>query len=65
MAQNAVYDSLLELAPDGSVQPFIATGMTTSDNGATWTMTLTPKVTFSDGTAFDANAVIVNTQRRP
>ncbi len=64
MAQNAVFDSLLKLSADGKVEPFIATGMATSDNGTTWTMTLTPpNVRFSDGTAYDANAVIVNTQR--
>ncbi|ODU25706.1 ABC transporter substrate-binding protein [Pseudonocardia sp. SCN 73-27] len=63
MAQNAVYDSLLKLSPDGKIEPFIATGMTTSDNGTTWTMTLTPNVKFSDGTDYDANAVIINTQR--
>lgn len=63
MAQNAVFDSLLKLSPDGKIEPFIARSMTTSDGGTTWTMTLTPGVTFSDGTAFDANAVVVNTQR--
>lgn len=63
MASNAVYDSLLRQAPDGSVQPFLARSMTSPDGGTTWTMTLRPGVRFSDGTPLDAAAVVINTQR--
>jgi peptide/nickel transport system substrate-binding protein len=63
MAQNAVYDSLLKLGPDGKIEPFLATSMDSADGGRTWTMKLRPGVDFSDGTPLDANAVIVNTQR--
>jgi len=60
---NAVYDSLLKLAPDGTAQPYLANSMETTDRGTTWRMGLREGVLFSDGTPLDANAVIVNTQR--
>jgi peptide/nickel transport system substrate-binding protein len=60
---NAVYDSLLKLAPDGTAQPYLASSMETTDGGTTWRMGLREGVLFSDGTPLDANAVIVNTQR--
>ncbi|WP_028926690.1 ABC transporter substrate-binding protein [Pseudonocardia acaciae] len=63
MAATAVYDSLLRLGPGGRVEPYLAESMTTADGGRTWRMTLRPGVRFSDGTPFDAAAVIVNTQR--
>ncbi|WP_433285279.1 ABC transporter substrate-binding protein [Pseudonocardia sp. CA-142604] len=62
-AAAAVYDSLLKAKPDGTVEPYLAKSMDTSDNGLTWTMGLRPDVKFSDGTPFDAQAVIINTQR--
>jgi ABC-type transport system substrate-binding protein len=62
-AASAIYDYLLKLGPEGTIEPYLAKSMESSDNGLTWKMTLTPGVTFSDGTPFDANAVIINTQR--
>jgi ABC-type transport system substrate-binding protein len=62
-AASAVYDSLLKLQPDGTPVPYLAKSMDMSDGGSTWTMGLRPGVRFSDGTPFDAQAVIVNTQR--
>jgi peptide/nickel transport system substrate-binding protein len=63
LAASAVYDSLLKLGPDGQVQPYLAQSMATADGGRTWRMRLRPGVRFSDGTPFDAQAVIINTQR--
>ena len=62
-AAAAIYDSLLKAKPDGTVEPYLAKSMDTSDDGLTWTMGLRPDVTFSDGTPFDAQAVITNVQR--
>lgn len=63
MAALAVYDSLLKLDEKGVPQPYLAKSMETTDDGTTWRMGLRPGVTFSDGTPFDAQAVIVNVQR--
>lgn len=57
-----VYDTLLRFAPDGhTLQPDLATEWElTSDH---LTLTLREGVTFHDGTAFDADAVIANLKR--
>jgi peptide/nickel transport system substrate-binding protein len=59
----AVYDSLLQLTPDGTAQPYLAQSMSSPDGGVTWRLGLRDGVRFSDGTPLDADAVIVNTQR--
>lgn len=45
---------------DGTIQPWLATSWTTSDDGLTWDFTLADGVTFTDGTPFDAAAVQAN-----
>jgi ABC-type transport system substrate-binding protein len=62
-AATAVYDSLLKLDDKGEPQPYLAQSMDSPDGGLTWRLGLRPGVTFSDGTALDANAVITNVQR--
>jgi ABC-type transport system substrate-binding protein len=62
-AANAVYDQLMRFTPDGSVAPYLARAMESTDGGRTWRMGLRPGVRFSDGTPLDAQAVIINTQR--
>jgi peptide/nickel transport system substrate-binding protein len=55
-----IYDMLLKLDPKTQdVVPGIAQSMTSKD-ATTWTLALHPGVTFSDGTAFDAEAVKFN-----
>jgi peptide/nickel transport system substrate-binding protein len=50
-------DKLVELAPDGSIVPQLATSWTTAEDGRSVTFTLRPGVTFHDGEPFDAAAV--------
>ncbi len=58
---SALYDPLVYLDPESNtVKPHLAQSLNTSDGGATWTLKLRPGVTFSDGTAFDAEAVRTN-----
>ncbi|WIB61289.1 ABC transporter substrate-binding protein [Curtobacterium sp. MCLR17_007] len=45
---------------DGKPTPSLATKWTTSDDGTTLTFTLRDDVTFTDGTPFDASAVVAN-----
>jgi peptide/nickel transport system substrate-binding protein len=54
---SAIYDGLYTVDREtDAIEPRIATDFSSPD-GITWTLTLRPDVTFSDGTAFDATAV--------
>jgi ABC-type transport system substrate-binding protein len=63
VAAQAIYDLLFRIGPDGTVQPWMASSINSADNGLTWRLGLRDGVKFSDGTALDADAVIINTQR--
>ncbi|MBR5065791.1 MAG: ABC transporter substrate-binding protein, partial [Oscillospiraceae bacterium] len=56
-------ETLFKVGNDLSVQPLLATKAETSEDGLTWTITLTPKATFSNGKAVTADMVIRNLQR--
>jgi peptide/nickel transport system substrate-binding protein len=58
----AVYEPLVELNQDGQLVPALALSWDSPD-AKTWTVTLRPAVEFSDGTAFNATAVIANFDR--
>ncbi|NUU20556.1 MAG: ABC transporter substrate-binding protein, partial [Streptomycetaceae bacterium] len=54
----ALYDVLFWMDPrTGRVNPGIGESLTPADDGRVWTMKLRPGVRFSDGSAFDADAV--------
>lgn len=57
-----VYDVLLTVDPEGEIAPRLAESIT-SDDQTVWTLTLREGVTFSDGTPFDAAAVVRNFER--
>lgn len=57
-----VFDTLLKVGKNGDVEPYLAQSMESTDS-KTWTMTLRPDVTFTDGTPLDAKAVIFNLER--
>ncbi|MEO0561028.1 MAG: ABC transporter substrate-binding protein [Chloroflexota bacterium] len=60
-ARNAalpLYDSLVYIDNDGVVQPLLATDWTLSDNDLEWTFNLREGVTFHNGEAFNADAVV-------
>ena len=54
---NAVYEPLFVDGPEGSMEPRLADSLTTEDT-TEWVLTLKPDLTFSDGAALDAQAVI-------
>ncbi|WIB27423.1 ABC transporter substrate-binding protein [Curtobacterium sp. MCSS17_015] len=53
-------EELVGLDDDGEPTPELAQEWTTSDDGTTLTFTLRDDVTFTDGTPFDAEAVVAN-----
>jgi len=54
---NTVYDPLMAVAVDGSIQPYLAESLTPNATFDQWTMTLRPGVSFHDGTALTAQVV--------
>lgn len=59
-------DSLTDQDPQsGELRPWLATSWTTSPDAKSYTFTLEPGVTFSDGTPLDAAAVKANFDRVP
>lgn len=56
-------DKLVNIKPDLTIIPQLATNWSWSDGGKTLTMTLRKNVTFQDGTPFNAAAVVANINR--
>jgi peptide/nickel transport system substrate-binding protein len=56
-------ETLTRLAPDGSIQPYLAESWTASADGRQYTFKLRQGVTFHDGTPFNAQAVKWNFDR--
>lgn len=60
----ALYDALFTLNPEtGEVDPKIGESLTADETQKVWTLKLRPNVKFSDGTAYDAQAVATNWER--
>lgn len=60
---QAVYDTLLRATPEGSVEANLATDWEYNDDKTVLTLTLRDDVTFTDGTAFDADVAAQNLLR--
>jgi len=60
---DAIYGELFEVGPDGKLVPDLATAYAFGDGGKTLTLDLRHGVTFSDGTPFNAAAVVFNFER--
>ncbi len=54
---NTVFDPLMAVAVDGTIQPYLARSLTPNPTYDRWTLTLRPGVVFHDGTALDATVV--------
>ncbi|WP_314424913.1 ABC transporter substrate-binding protein [uncultured Microbacterium sp.] len=63
MVQRAVLDSLVFQEDDGSFTPWLAKEWSVSPDSTEYTFVLRDDVTFTDGEAFDAEAVKVNFDR--
>jgi ABC-type transport system substrate-binding protein len=60
---EAIYGQLFMLGPGGVIQPDLATGYTFSPDAKDVTIALRQGVKFSDGTPFNAQAVVFNWDR--
>ncbi|MFD5811450.1 ABC transporter substrate-binding protein [Rhodococcus aetherivorans] len=60
---NLVYDRLVHRDRDANPIPGLAESWEFADDGSTLTLRLRQDVTFSDGTPFDASAVMANLER--
>ncbi|MFO8127969.1 ABC transporter substrate-binding protein [Yoonia sp.] len=61
-AQGAVFDSLTEIGPDGSLKGELAESWDATPDAKTWTFNLRRGVTFHNGKAFGADDVIESLQ---
>ena len=57
---QCLYDPLMAIAADGSIQPYLAESLHPNSTFDTWTLTLRPNVKFHDGSALDATVVVNN-----
>ena len=58
-----VYETLLARTPDGEIVPGLAAELPTQIDDTTWEFKLREGVTFHDGTAFTADAVVASVER--
>lgn len=61
-AQAMLYDPLVRYGAGGRIEPALATAWEQDETGRVWTFRLRQGVRFSDGTAFDAAAVVANVE---
>ncbi|ACZ11058.1 nickel ABC transporter substrate-binding protein [Sulfurospirillum deleyianum] len=59
-AQNMLFESLVHIASDGKIEPWLATEWKISDEGKTYVFKLREDVSFSDGEKFNAKAAKAN-----
>ncbi len=59
-AQSLVYEPLVQYGQGGAVMPWLAKSWTVSEDGRVYTFTLRDDVRFSDGSPFNAAAVVKN-----
>jgi peptide/nickel transport system substrate-binding protein len=60
---DAIFGELFELGPKGKIIPDLATGYSITNGGKSITITLRDGVKFTDGTPFNADAVVWNLKR--
>lgn len=60
---RAIYDYLIDILPDTSVQPNLAASWEISEDGLTYTFTLQEGVTFQDGSPFTSADVVFTFNR--
>lgn len=59
---SSIHDSLVDIAPDGSVEPGLAESWTQNDDATQLTFSIRAGEEFTDGTPVDAEAVVTSLQ---
>lgn len=59
-AQNLLFEALVKIADDGSIEPWLAESWEISENGTEYVFKLREDVTFSDGVVFNAEVAKAN-----
>ena len=57
---QCLYDPLMAIAANGTIQPYLAESCTPNSTFDSWTLTLRPNVKFHDGSALDSTVVVNN-----
>lgn len=57
---NTVFDPLMAVAADGTVQPYLAQSMTPNADYDTWTLKLRPGIKFNDGSPLNSAVIMAN-----
>ena len=57
---QCIYDPLMAIAANGTIQPYLAESCTPNSTFDTWTLTLRPNIKFHDGSALTAGVVVNN-----
>jgi len=60
---NHLYGTLFEISENGTLDPYLATSYTISEDGTEWTFTLNEGLTCHDGEALTADDVVYSFQR--
>ncbi len=63
MLNRALYDALVDIRPDSSIAPNLASGWEISEDGLTYTFTLQSGVTFQDGSPLTSADVVYTFNR--
>jgi len=63
MLGKLIYNNLIQMDPQGNFLPDLATEWSANDDATEWTFKLREGVSFSDGTAFNAEAVKISLER--
>jgi len=58
-----IFETLFDLTPEGTIEPWLAESYTVSADGRTWTLNIRQGVTFHDGTPLTANEVKASLDR--
>jgi peptide/nickel transport system substrate-binding protein len=62
-AVRTVYDTLTYLGEDNAAHPFLLESIEPNEDFTVWTLTARDGITFHDGTAFDADAIVDHFER--
>jgi len=64
MIASSIYDPLMKITADRSIEPYLAESVTPNADSTVWTIKARPNVVFHDGAPFDGEAIRANIATR-